>query len=113
MLLRSELLPPHLPRIKHYARRPLFDHNFNLRGPGWHPEVGILVHGEEVEPAIHEVTDGDVPAIERLPPERRQKLLELLLGDRLAGLSAKQVRQYLDELTGGQPAKPRKPRRKK
>jgi hypothetical protein len=52
-------------------------------------------------------------AVERLSPERRQKLIELLLRDRLAGLSEKQAGQYLDELAGGQPAKPRKPRRKK
>lgn len=67
LLLRSELLPPHLPRIQHYARRPLFDSNFNLRGPSWHAEVGILVHGENIEPAIHDVVDSDAPAIERLP----------------------------------------------
>ena len=52
-------------------------------------------------------------AIERMVAERRQEVLALLLRDRLAGLSPKRARQYLDELAGGQPAKPRKPRRKK
>jgi hypothetical protein len=53
-------------------------------------------------------------AIERLPPERRQKFLELLPPkERLAGMSAEEIRQYLDELTAGRPSKPRKQRRKK
>jgi hypothetical protein len=62
-------------------------------------------------------------APERLPPERRQEVLaslppeERLAGlppeKRLAGLSPEQIRQYLDTLTAGRPAKPRKPRRKK
>jgi len=37
-----------------------------------------------------------------LPPE-----------ERLAGLSAEQIRQYLDRLTTGRVVPPRKPRRKK
>ncbi len=40
--------------------------------------------------------------LQRLPPERR-----------LAGLSAEQIRQYLDRLAAGRPAGARKPRRKK
>jgi hypothetical protein len=40
--------------------------------------------------------------LQSLPPEKR-----------LAGLSPEQIRQYLDQLTAGRPAAPRKPRRKK
>lgn len=68
LLLRSEQLPDHLPRIRHYATRPVFDDQFVLRGPGWHPQVDILVHGPEVEPTPHAAVDPHLPAIERLPP---------------------------------------------
>ena len=53
-------------------------------------------------------------ALERLPPERRREVLESLPPEeRLSGLSAEQIRQYLDRLTAGRPPQPRKPRRKK
>jgi hypothetical protein len=71
-------------------------------------------------------------ALEHLSPEQRQQVLQSLpaaervaglpaaerlaglpAAERLAGLSAEQIRQYLDQLTRGQPAEPRKPRRKK
>lgn len=47
-----------------------------------------------------------------LPPEERRELLESLpLEKRLAGLSRKQILQYLDKPKGGRPT-PRKPRRR-
>lgn len=50
----------------------------------------------------------------QLTPEERREVLESLpLETRLAGLSAEQIRQYLEQLTADQPAQPRKPRRKK
>jgi hypothetical protein len=50
----------------------------------------------------------------RLTPEEQQEVLQALPPEkRLAGLSAEQIRQYLDQLTAGRPARPRKPRRKK
>jgi hypothetical protein len=50
----------------------------------------------------------------QLTAEERQEVLESLPPEeRLAGLSAEQIRQYLDQLTAGRPAKPRKPRRKR
>jgi Mg/Co/Ni transporter MgtE len=62
-------------------------------------------------------------ALELLSPEQRQQLLQSLsveeglaclpVEERLAGLSAEQIRQYLDQLTRSRPAEPRKPRRKK
>jgi hypothetical protein len=50
----------------------------------------------------------------KLTPEERQEILESLPAEeRLAGLSPEQIRQYLDRLTAGRPARPTKPRRKK
>jgi hypothetical protein len=52
--------------------------------------------------------------LQALPPEQQQQVLEALPPEkRLAGLSAEQIRQYLDQLTAGHPARPHKPRRKK
>jgi len=52
--------------------------------------------------------------LQSLPPEKQQEFLQSLpLEKRLAGLSAEQVREYLDRLTAGRPVEPRKPRRKK
>jgi hypothetical protein len=50
----------------------------------------------------------------QLTPEEREEVLKSLPPEeRLAGLSAEQVRQYLDRLTAGRPAAPRKPRQKR
>jgi hypothetical protein len=50
----------------------------------------------------------------QLTPEEREEVLKALPPEqRLAGLSAEQIRQYLDRLTAGRPAARRKPRRKK
>src|SRR5262249_12528337 len=49
-----------------------------------------------------------------LPPEKQQEVLQALPPERrLAGLSAEEIRQYLERLTAGGPAQPRKTRRKK
>jgi hypothetical protein len=48
-----------------------------------------------------------------LTPEEQEEVLRALpLERRLAGLSAEQLRQYLDRLTAGRPASPRKRRKK-
>jgi hypothetical protein len=53
-------------------------------------------------------------ALRSLSPQKRRELLESWLPEeRLAGLSPEQIRQYLDQLTSGRSAAPRKPRRKK
>jgi Mg/Co/Ni transporter MgtE len=53
-------------------------------------------------------------ALERLSPEHRREVLQSLPPEeRLAGLSAEQIRQYLDRLTAEHPAPARRPRRKK
>ncbi len=50
----------------------------------------------------------------QLPPEDLEEVLQSLpLERRLAGLSAEQIRQYLEQLTVGRTAPPRKPRRKR
>jgi hypothetical protein len=49
-----------------------------------------------------------------LGPEAQRELLERLRPEQpLAGLSAEQIRQYLDRLTGSRPARAPKPRRKR
>jgi hypothetical protein len=49
-----------------------------------------------------------------LPPAEQEEVLRALPPEqRLAGLSAKQIREYLDKLTAGNRPAPRKPRRKK
>jgi hypothetical protein len=50
---------------------------------------------------------------ELTPEEREDVLRSLPPEERLAGLSAEEIRQYLDRLTAGRPAEPRKPRRKR
>jgi Mg/Co/Ni transporter MgtE len=53
-------------------------------------------------------------ALESLPLEEREEVLQTLPPEeRMAGLSPEQIRQYLDQLTAGRRAAPRKPRRKK
>jgi hypothetical protein len=50
----------------------------------------------------------------QLTPEEREEVLKALPPEeRLAGLSAEQIRQYLDRLTTRRPAATRKPPRKK
>jgi hypothetical protein len=51
---------------------------------------------------------------EKLTPEEQQEVLKSLpLEERLAGIPAEQIRQYLEQLTAGRPSRPRKPRRKR
>ena len=50
----------------------------------------------------------------RLTPQEQEEVLRSLpLEQRLAGLSAEQIRKYLEQKTARRPAEPRKPRRKK
>jgi hypothetical protein len=52
--------------------------------------------------------------LQALPPEKQREVLQALPPEKLLGvLSPEQIRQYLDQLTAGKPAGPRKPRRKK
>jgi hypothetical protein len=68
LLLRSEPLRDRLPVITTYARRPVFDKDLVFRNPGWHPSVGVLVHGPAVEPRPWQPPAPGLAAIDRLPP---------------------------------------------
>jgi len=63
-----------LPRIVTYARRPVYDENFVLRGPGYDVEQGILVHGLDIEPVLPFEIDVGRPILERLPTRIRTLL---------------------------------------
>ena len=71
LLLSSSPVRAALPTISVYATRPIFDAEFILQGPGWHPETGVLVHGPDVEPMPHEPPGPGTPALDRLPPRLR------------------------------------------
>ncbi len=65
-----------LRRIRLYSRRPIFGPDFVLRGPGWHDDLGILVHGAEIDPIIPEPVDPDSPIADRLPYHIREVLAD-------------------------------------
>jgi len=88
-VLRREPTLQALPRILQYSRKPIFDGEFNLRGPGWHPipqqsdrhpQAGLLVHGDQIEPVV---PDGDVDCsadiLDRLPSHIRGLLQDFCL----------------------------------
>ncbi len=53
-------------------------------------------------------------ALQALPLEQQQEVLDALPPERrLAGLSAEQIRQHLEQLTANRSRRTRKPRRKK
>lgn len=61
-----------LPKIRFYAHRPVFDDKFNLCGPGWHAEKGILVHGAAIEPIMPATCSATAAtALQRLLPNLR------------------------------------------
>jgi len=50
---------------------------------------------------------------QQLTPEEQEDMLQSLPPEkRPAGISAEQIRQYLEQLTAGRPAQPRKRRKK-
>jgi hypothetical protein len=52
-------------------------------------------------------------ALERLSPKQRREVLQALPAEeRLAGLPEEQIRQYLERLTAGRPAQPRRRRKR-
>jgi hypothetical protein len=72
-LLADQQLWRQLPRIRSYSRRPLFDEQFRLCGPGWNAGTGTLVHGLDVEPAMEAPAySPDAGALDRLPPLLRR-----------------------------------------
>lgn len=79
LLLNSEQTRDHLPRITTYAMRPVFDDDFQLRGPGWHPDIGLLVHGPEIDIVLPTNMSTAGPARDRLPPRLRELLRDFCL----------------------------------
>jgi hypothetical protein len=75
VVLLDEGLWGTLPAIQTYAHRAVFDLNFNLCGPGWHPEQGILVHGPDISPAeVSPVAPNSLRSVDRLPPYLKRLL---------------------------------------
>jgi hypothetical protein len=80
----------------------------------------VKKHFAKLTPEERREALASLPPVERrevlasLPPgERREVLASLPPEELLGSLSAEQIRQYLDQLTAGRPAQPRKLRRKK
>jgi hypothetical protein len=73
-LLASEGVWQRLPAIRWYSRRAVFDADFTLCGPGWHPDQGILVHGTDIVPSELPPVVASGPSIDRLPPCTRRLL---------------------------------------
>ena len=76
VLLNSAPTLEALPVVRIHANRPVFDEQFVLRGPGWHPETGFLVHGPDIDPVLTPPADPGLPVHQRLPHH-----LRTLLGD--------------------------------
>ena len=74
LLLNHQPTLNRLPKILVYATRPIFDEDFRFRPPGWHPDVGYLIHGPEVEPVLPERSTAAASVLERLPPRLRELL---------------------------------------
>ena len=76
LLLNSEPVLRALPEIRTYAKRPIIDDTFAFRGPGWHADAGILIHGPDVEPTLPAALPASGPALDRLPPRLRGMLAD-------------------------------------
>lgn len=79
-VLRREPTLQALPRILQYSRKPVFDRDFNLRGPGWDSDVGLLIHGDDIEPVVPEgEVDSSADILDRLPPHLHGLLQDFCL----------------------------------
>jgi hypothetical protein len=63
-----------LPVIRTYATRPVFDRDYHLLAPGWHPGPGVLVHGPAIDPILPPEPDPGLSIRDRLPPHLRTLL---------------------------------------
>lgn len=76
-VLHSEYTQQALPVVKTYANRPVYDSSYKLRRPEWHRDIGLLVHGIEVEVSVAAgPADCNLKVTDRLPPH-----LKTLLGE--------------------------------
>ena len=78
-LLNSRPTRATLPRIVSYATRPVFDEDFQLRCPGWHDDIGLLVHGPQIDIVLPSNISTAGPARDRLPPHLREFLRDFCL----------------------------------
>jgi MgtE-like protein len=78
-------------------------------------EVLRSLPAERLREAVRSLpAEGLREAVRSLPAEGRREVLRSLPAEELlAALSAEQIREYLDQLAAGRPARPRTPRRKK
>ncbi len=74
LILNHEPTLERLPTIQTYSNRPLFDAEFQLRGPGWHPDVGYLIHGPDIETIMPQTLPSSGAVIDRLPRRLRELL---------------------------------------
>jgi hypothetical protein len=74
--LVHDSLRARLPAVNEYARRPVYDVDYNLLGPGWHPESGVLVHGTDIAPTAPPAILPGSKLIDRLPHHLRELLGE-------------------------------------
>jgi hypothetical protein len=79
-LLADQQLWRMLPAVRCYSRRPVFDQDFNLCGPGWNAEQGVLVHGPDVTPEMAPASTAATRTIDRLPPYTRGLFKEFCWG---------------------------------
>jgi hypothetical protein len=71
LVLNSWAVRPTLRTVKAYVTRPVFDRDYNLLGPGWHAEPGVLVHGPAVEPVLPPDPAPGLSFRDRLPQHLR------------------------------------------
>lgn len=73
-MFASDPLLDALPEIVSYSRRPIFDQNFDLCGPGYNATAKTLVHADAAQPSFDGRPDATLPPLERLPPHLRTLL---------------------------------------
>lgn len=81
LVLNSDPTVATLPQVRMYSTRPVFDRNFEFRGPGWYPEQGILVHGPEIEPVLPPRANRGGAGLCHLPHHLQRLLTDFCLRD--------------------------------
>ena len=73
-LLNGFQIRDSVPRIQAIFRRPAYDENFALQGPGWHPDSGFYVQGLDIEPIPLSDRPSGGTVLDRCPPILRELL---------------------------------------